>query len=222
MAFPQMFSCSTGSSATFDTSLYVLYWSEKDSVFVVSSDMNILIWKLQGDYLTLFLYKMFSKSRPVWNATLNQNFCISLPIFGPMLGIQNKRKLVFRLASQRSPYLKNLLFKMKDKILQHSRSGMYKLKWSSKSAYDGETKKMTGAEKFSQWNVLDKIFTRALLKETNLLVAFWGYTVPSLNCSWRNFLANKKYLLFWDKKQWIFWWKCWALNFFSIMGYHCS
>ena len=39
---------------------------------------------------------------------------------------------------------------MKDKILQHSRSGMYKLKCLSKSAYDGETKKMTGAERFSQ------------------------------------------------------------------------
>ena len=60
------------------------------------------------------------------------------------------QKLGFRVAFQTSSYVKNHLFKMKDKILQHSRSGMYKLKCLSKSAYDGETKKMTGAEKFSQ------------------------------------------------------------------------
>ena len=44
---------------------------------------------LFGINLSLFLHKIFYQLGPVWNTTLNPNFCISF-IFGPIFGIQGK------------------------------------------------------------------------------------------------------------------------------------
>ena len=40
--------------------------------------------------LSLFLHKVFFTLGPVWNATLNADYCISFLIFGPNFGIQGK------------------------------------------------------------------------------------------------------------------------------------
>ena len=43
----------------------------------------------------MFLHKIFIKLGPVWNATLNPNFCISFLIFGPVLGTQGMGNYLF-------------------------------------------------------------------------------------------------------------------------------
>ena len=45
--------------------------------------------------LSLFLHKTFFKLRPVWNTTLNPNFCISFLSFGPIFGIKGKINIWF-------------------------------------------------------------------------------------------------------------------------------
>ena len=47
--------------------------------------MNILVLTLFGINLSSFLYKIFFKLGPVWNASLNPNFCISFLIFGTIV-----------------------------------------------------------------------------------------------------------------------------------------
>ena len=43
----------------------------------------------------MFLHQIFIKLGPVWNATLNPNFCISFLIFGPVLGTQGMGNYLF-------------------------------------------------------------------------------------------------------------------------------
>ena len=56
--------------------------------------ISILIRTLQGSYLVLTYLclrkKIFFKLGPVWNATLNPNYCISFLIFSLVFGIQGK------------------------------------------------------------------------------------------------------------------------------------
>ena len=53
--------------------------------------------ELFGINLSLFLHKIFFKLGPVWNATLNPNFCISFLIFGPIFGTQGMVTVCFLL-----------------------------------------------------------------------------------------------------------------------------
>ena len=51
------------------------------------------------------------------------------------------QKFGFRVAFQTDPNLNNILFKNKDKLIPNSHPGVYKIKFSCGSIYDGETKK---------------------------------------------------------------------------------
>ena len=51
------------------------------------------------------------------------------------------QKFGFRVAFQTGPNLKNILCKNKDKLIPNSYPGVYKLKYSCGSVYNGEAKK---------------------------------------------------------------------------------
>ena len=63
-----------------------------------------------------------------------------IPKIGPKIK-KEIQKFGFRVAFQTGPHLKNILCKNKDKLIPNSYPGVYKLKCSCGSVYNGETKK---------------------------------------------------------------------------------
>ena len=62
----------------------------------------------------------------------------------PKIGPKIKKEIPksgFRVGFQKDPNIKNILCKNKDRSITNSQPGVYKLKWSCGSVYNGETKK---------------------------------------------------------------------------------
>ena len=77
------------------------------------------------------------------NNNTNKKQTITFPWI-PKIGPKIKKeiqKFGFRVAFQTGPNLKNILCKNKDKLIPNSSPGVYELKCSCGSVYNGETKK---------------------------------------------------------------------------------
>ena len=77
------------------------------------------------------------------NNNTNKKQTITFPWI-PKIGPKIKKeiqKFGFRVAFQTGPNLKNILYKKKDKLIPNSYPGVYELKWSCGSVYNGERKK---------------------------------------------------------------------------------
>ena len=99
--------------------LFIYWWFSFLFHHYILTRINILFLALQGSYLVLaypcfYIKYSLSVKGPLWNSTLNPNFCISFLIFGPISGTQGMVTvsflLVFPEKKRPNKYLKKIWF----------------------------------------------------------------------------------------------------------------